>query len=289
VREGGVEVIGHRSFCVATLLISMLAVVVRTQGESALPAFEVASVRHIDSSPLPNLQMAPTGQLFGRASLEGMIWWAYGIRTYERVVTADPEKAGSLQEWYEVNARPPLRAPAPKRPDVMAMLRGMLAERFGLKVRIDSELANATVLRAIKTGAYGPALRPASGDCERLPPGADGNDPRFRAAYLRSGNVTYFGERFRGTATLDEFARIVSFYAQRPVLDRTGLEGMFVIDVAVARTSFPPSCGRCPPPAVSNGPAFVDAMRDQMGLIVRQERQPIRLFVVEAVGPFVEN
>ena len=36
----------------------------------------------------------------------------------------------------------------------MAMLRGLLRERFGLEIRIDSELADVTVLRAMKPGGH---------------------------------------------------------------------------------------------------------------------------------------
>jgi hypothetical protein len=41
---------------------------------------------------------------------------------------------------------------------------------------------------------------------------------------------------------------------------------------------------------LSDAPALVDAVRDQVGLSARVERgQPIRLFVIEHVGPLVEN
>jgi uncharacterized protein (TIGR03435 family) len=118
---------------------------------------------------------------------------------------------------------------------------------------------------------------------------------KFDEVYLRSCGLDFFEDRIRGTVTLDEFATSMSSLAGRPILNRTDLAGMFTIDVEVARASWMqvarPLRGdpRFGPAAQSDAPAFVDALRDQMGLSTRTERQPIRVFVVEHVGPLVEN
>ena len=175
------------------------------------------------------------------------------------------------------------------------MLQRLLTERFALQIRTDSELANATVLRTVTPGVYGRALRSAPEGCERLPPEASrlsaAEDPKFREAYLRSCVITFFGEHLRGTATLDEFARVVSYFSQHAILNRTDLTGLFRFDVNVGQAYLTPQLPGVPAPRPfpSNGPSLVDAIRTQMGLTVGQERQAIRVFVVEAVGPFVEN
>ena len=56
----------------------------------------------------------------------------------------------SLDERFEIRAVPPQATSAPTREDVNAMTRHMLAERFGLEVRIDTELVSATILQTIK-------------------------------------------------------------------------------------------------------------------------------------------
>jgi uncharacterized protein (TIGR03435 family) len=168
----------------------------------------------------------------------------------------------------------------------------MLAERFGLKVRLDTELANATVLRVIKQDAAGRGLRRAPEGCTPLPAEARAGVATFGEAFVRSCVLTFHDDRIRGTVTLDEFARTLSFRAGRPILNRTDLEGMFAIDVAVAMTSLRQAApGRLGSLAVrqSDAPAFVDALRDHMGLSAHTERQPIRMFVVEQVGPLVVN
>ena len=68
-------------------------------------------------------------------------------------------------------------------------------------------------------------------------------------------------------------------------MNRTNLTGPFAIDVTVAKTSW----FTVMPTKEDEGPALVYALRDQMGLTARTERQPIRMIVVEEVGPLVEN
>lgn len=281
-----------------TIVLMTIAIghLVVAQGVPATATFEVASIRPVaDLSPFPLFRITARGQLVGRAELRGIIHLAYGAEPYERTVAAVPDASRYLEGRFEVTALPPEAASPPSREDVKAMTRQMLAERFGLKVRIDTELVSTTVLRMIKPGVLGGGVRPTPGGCTPLPAGARPDVANFAEAYRRSCVLTFFDDRIRGTVTLDEFARAVSFQAGRPILNRTDLDGMFAIDVAVARTSYmrdaPARLGlpRLGPTGQSDAPAFVDALRDQMGLATRTERQPIRLFVVEHVGPLIEN
>jgi uncharacterized protein (TIGR03435 family) len=283
-----------------TVLMALAAChVVVAQSEPVAPTFEVVSIRRVaepSEGPLPQLlrhvlRITPAGQLIGRADLKALIRLAYGAEPYERVVAAQSVASRSLDELFEIRAVPPQAASTPTREDMKAMTRNMLVERFGLEVRVDTELVSATVLQTIKPGVLGRGLRPAPEGCSQLPAGATPYGNKFAEAYLRSCMLTFFGDRLRGTMTLKDFALMLSVLARRPILDRTELRGMFAIDVAVASASLipQPSARLGVAAEQSDAPAFVDAMRDQMGLSARRERQPFRLFVVEHVGPLVEN
>jgi uncharacterized protein (TIGR03435 family) len=292
-----------RGVSVTTIVLLLMMIHHVVVAQSTTARFEVVSLRPvIDSSPFFNLSQAAErflritaeGRLVGRGTITNFIQVAYGAESYEKIVPAESVASSSLEQEFEVRALPPESSrPVPE--DVRAMTRQMLAERFGLRVRIDSELARTTVLRVIQPGVLGPGLKPATEGCSQLPPGANPYDNRFTDAYRRSCVLTSFDGRFRGTVTIDEFARMVSFLAQRPILNRTDLTGPFAIDVRVALTSImPETIGRLGAPrldatAPSDAPAFVDALRIQMGFIARAERQPIRLFVVERLEPLVEN
>lgn len=287
-----------------TMVLPLMSLghVVAAQRASASAAFEVVSIRPVANSPFSLSQAGQTllritqaGQLVGRADLRGIIILAYGVETYERIVAIQPGASRLLEQFFEVRALPPDALSPPNPDEVKAMARQMLAERFGLRVRIDTEPARAMVLRMIEPGVLGPGLRPAPEGCTRLPSNANPYDAKFADAYRRNCGLTMFGGRFRGVVTLDEFARRVSFRAGQPILNRTGLEGAFAIDVAIDMTSLvqdvPSRLGaRAVGPAGQNDArSFVEVLRDEMGVSARTESQPVRLFVVEHVGPLVEN
>lgn len=283
----------------STLVLMTMALeqAVVAQREPVARGFEVASLRRLDASAsLGVLRITASGQLVGRSTLQNMVVLAYGLEPYERVLGAAPATSRALEDKFDINALPPTSSSPPTRKEVGDMLRELLTERFALKVRIDSESTSALVFRLIKPGVLGPGLRPAPEGCTRLPPEANRSDPRFADAYRRSCVLTEREGRTLGTMTLDEFATVMSFGTRRPIINRTGLEGMFAIDIVVDLTTImeerpsllgPRVQGSTPPK--KDAPGFVEALRDQMGLSVRSEQQPIRLFVVEHVGPFVEN
>ena len=249
------------------------------------PTFEVASIRPLLGERLSYpVRVLANGRLRGQGQLRTLIQLAYGLQPYEKIVAEGSAESGRLDEWFDVAALPFDAPSPPSRADVMAMTRQMLADRFGLKVRVETELVSASVLRVIKPGVYGRGLRPAPEGCDAA--GVPFGDARFDQAAGRNCYLTFFGERLRGTVTLDGFAQLLSFWTQRPLLNRTDLQGLFAIDLNVAlRLAFGPSA-----PKDSDAPALVDGLRDQMGLSARVEPdQPIRRFVVEHIGPLVEN
>lgn len=283
------------------LMTMIVGDIVVAQQVPAAARFEVVSVRHVVRDPPSSLievipfRITARGQMFGQWALRNLIGFAYDIVSYERVVTANPDASAFLAEVFDVDARPPESASPPTREEAKAMTRQLLAERFGLKVSIDTELVSATVLRMIKPGVFASGFRPAPEGCSELPTGVNPYDPKYAELYLRSCRLTFFDGRVRGIASVDAFARAISATAGRPILNRTGLEGLFAfnttIDMTTLRQDAPSRLGPpVPRPAQSGAQAFVDALRDQMGLSARrEERQPIRRFVVENVGPLVEN
>jgi uncharacterized protein (TIGR03435 family) len=219
-------------------------------------------------------------------SLEVIISIAYGSEGGDRVVAADRAISKYFTEQFEIQALPPETASPPKREEILAMTRRLLAERFALKVRVDTELADGFVLRVVNPGVVGAGLRPAPEGCTKLPPRANPWDPKLAEAYQRSCVLTLFDDHLRGIMTLRDFARSLSSCADRPILDQTELTGTFAIDLRMSTASINPRSWGA---SQSSAPAFADALRDQMGLVARRERQPIRVFVVEHVEPLIEN
>lgn len=223
--------------------------------------------------------------------LGGIIRFAYGVGGGERVIFDSSVDSKMLEQDFEVRAKPATSEPSPTRQQVLAMTRRLLAERFGLRVRIESEVDDVMVLRLAKSGVFGAGLRPAPEGCITFPLGLNPKDERFAEASERSCFLTHSDERFRGTMTMADFAASLSSWSGSPILDRTELKGTFRIDVRMSRASLA-KMSRLPLPVYppeTDAPSFVDAMRDQLGLIARRERQPLPVLVIEHLGPLVEN
>jgi uncharacterized protein (TIGR03435 family) len=277
-----------------------LGAIIVAQDRPQTGSFEVVSIRAVpDGSPPIRmsqlLRIDARGRLVGRADLRSVIHLAYGLEPYERIITANPASSHLLDEHFEIMALPPEAVPPRNNDDVKAMARRMLGERFALRIRTDTELINATVLRVIKPGVTGPSVKRADEGCVPLPADARPGVPKFAEAYLRSCILTYFENRIRGTVTFARFASYASSSAGRPILDGTGLEGLFTIDVVVSPASYlylpfgNSNSARRDSNEQNDAPAFADALRDQMGLASRSERQPVRQLVVEHVERFIEN
>jgi hypothetical protein len=99
-----------------------------------------ASVRRVEGSSRGLvLRITAGGRLQGVGDLKNIIQLAYGVAPDERIVAADPGASRRLSERFDLTAIPPTAASPPRREVVMEMTRQTLAERFGLKVRVDTD------------------------------------------------------------------------------------------------------------------------------------------------------
>jgi uncharacterized protein (TIGR03435 family) len=64
----------------------------------------------------------------------------------------------------------------------------------------------------------------------------------------------------------------------RPLVDRTGLEGLYKIDLNFS-TSFPQQPGYVPPPGT--GPDIKTALEEQMGLTLEPAKAPIEMLIID--------
>ncbi len=75
---------------------------------------------------------------------------------------------------------------------------------------------------------------------------------------------------------------------ERPVVDRTGLDGRFdiVVEWAAAPSSPYPPFGVEPDPA---GPTFTDALREELGLKLEPIKGPLQVLVIDHVEQPSDN
>ena len=120
---------------------------------------------------------------------------------------------------------------------------------------------------------------PPPGGQDVIPPNDDG-------ANLRCGAL--FGPGFITLRqfTMDRFARDLTMVARRVVVNKTGLEVRYDIDV-----EFSPEFRPAPPPGApeiaappSDGPSMFTAIQEQLGLKLESARGPVEMILIDAVA-----
>jgi uncharacterized protein (TIGR03435 family) len=257
-------------------------------------AFDVASVK-LDKGP----SRSPSFPLDnGDAFTPGNRFFAdFRLLTYIRFAykaSLTPEQSDSilaqLPKWvasdrFEIQAR---AEGNPTKDQMRLMMQSLLADRFKLAIHFETRDVPVFALTLVKPGEIGPKLRPHADG-----PPCDAPDvfaSRCDAAMLemKPNRMYQAGAR---NVTMASVADILPSLAGlgRPVLDQTGLSGRFDFVVEWA----PESNGPLPPNADaqpdSQGPTFLEALGEQLGLKLKSTRGPVQALVVDHVENLSEN
>lgn len=177
---------------------------------------------------------------------------------------------------------------------VQAALRTLLAERFNLVVRRETrEAPMYALVMARRDGQPGPMLKRVPLDC-RTPEGRKAREARVAAGQGPGvcGMRVRTGLMEVGGYTMADFARGLSPYNGRSVLDRTGLTGIWAFELRFMpdEPPPPPQPGREPPPPIDpNAPPLLTAMQEQLGLKLEPTRGTTEVLIVERVERPTEN
>ena len=176
--------------------------------------FEVASVKPAVGTRGPSATIDPGLVSFRNTNLKNLLMRAYGLRNYQI------EGPGWIDtERYDVVAKVPAGAP----PDqVPAMLRNLLAVRFQLLARRETRQESVFVL---SVGKNGPKLMKTTMDITSglgLAPNLPANELEYNAGRLQMTAVT-----------VAMFANTLATLLGYPVLDETGIDGVFDIGLNV--------------------------------------------------------
>jgi uncharacterized protein (TIGR03435 family) len=249
----------------AVLLVAVVAhCAAPGQEPSAKPVFEVASVKvrpgglESGSTGIPPLLAGDPGLLnYTGVSLAGVLARAYNVKPLQ---ISGPDWLRT--ERYDITAKAPDHAPKGHIPE---MLQNLLAERFRMTVHWDTREEMGYALVAGKTG---PKLKKSDV--------ADGDAPPKRSESMSgSGHMTW------NASTLDDFAASLTVLVGRPVVDMTGVPGIFDIAIDAAPDSMPglPSFGQAD--GNSPFPSIFNAVRI-LGLNLQPRRVPVKRLVVDS-------
>jgi uncharacterized protein (TIGR03435 family) len=177
---------------------------------------------------------------------------------------------------------------------IQIMLRNLMADRFKLRVHRETrEMPIYALVLARSDGTLGPQLRPAAVDCAALAGQRGRGGP---PAPLQAGERPPCGMRIGpgnmmgGGLALSQLANSLSPFAQRVVVDRTGLTGNFDLDLTWTPDQIPqappgglPAGVPPPPPIDPNGPSLFTALQEQLGLKLDSVRGPVEVLVIDSV------
>lgn len=269
-------------------------------------AFEVASVK-LDTGAFrsPNFPLDPGdayGPVGGRFSadfsLQTYISFAYKLSL---IPSQMDHMLAHLPRWvatdrYAIDAR---AAGTPTKDQMRLMMQSLLADRVKLAAHFETHVGPAYAMVLAKAGKTGSQLRPHSegAPCEAAAPAATGPPregevfPAVCDVYMAMrypGKLLKVGSRNTTTAllagSLPGLGRL-----ELPVVDQTGLDGRYDFWI-----EFAPEPNRAGPPnadapAPVEGPAFLDALREQLGLKLESTKAPLRVLVIDKLERPSEN
>lgn len=262
--------------------------------------FEVASVRENKSGgqatsnfPLDRGDAyTPTGGVFSATnqSVVTLLIFSYKINVSEfRGGLMRRLPSWAINDRFDVNAR--AGSLKPTKEDMRLMLQSLLEDRFKLRVHRERREVPVFGLYLRKPAKTGPQLRqhnPASLCSSPLPlPSAgtpvealvglwpaicgDGDEIRISKYRLREGGrdmtINAIADWLEGAGE-----------SERPMLERTGLNGTFDFILEFD----PESLGIDVSPD-NSAPTFTEAIREQLGLQVQKENGTVSIFVVDNV------
>jgi len=214
-------------------------------------AFEVASVK-VSQPGGPSIETGPSSLTIRHARMNACIAWAFNIQEPQIV-----SPSWSNDVAFDIIAKS--AAPAGEA-ELRNMLQALLADRFKLTFHRETREIHALTLVVSPKG-------------HKLTPAETPGHPSFRTGKM---NLTGTG------ATLGELTLFLSRELREPVIDQTGLQGLFnyTLDINAYVTEEMRKSGGDGPPVEANG-IIAQAMQAQLGLRVEGKKVPVSMLVVD--------
>lgn len=241
----------------------------RPMAADAPLTFEVSTIKPAAPDRGLSIHVNPSGLLTTtNCSVFELIKYAYNLNPKQ--ITGGPSWVED--EKYDITAKPDT-ARTPSAKQLKAMIRGLLAERFGLASHLEEKELQVYAITQSKDGAR-------LAEETSLPAGL----PEFAGSGPRGLNVK--------NATIADFAQLLqALVLDRPVVDQTGLGGKrfnFVLrwtpaamaaDAAVTANS----------ESTNAPPDLFTAAQQQLGLKFESAKAPAQVMVIDKVERPGEN
>jgi len=232
-------------------------------GQSAVAQrFEVASVKPANADQGNGSSGGQSGRgrlTMSNVTLKRCIMGAFGVGPKQ--IVGGPDWLNSDRFEIVAKAEQPVGDTV-----LMAMLQTLLAERFKLAMHRETRMVQAFVLEAAKKG---PKLEKAAG----------------------GGSTTRNGRGLidAKTMTMDRFAEVLSRQMDLPVVNHTGLDGVFDLKLEWSPESATPVKLGTDGVAMESGLSIFTAIQQQLGMRLRSDKRPVEVLVIDHAEKPSEN
>lgn len=232
-------------------------------------------------------QFQPGGRVVvTRMPLQLLISIAYDLPFQSSRLTGGPAWVRSGSDTFDIDARAPQDALPPgllgraREARLKRMLQALLAERFNLTLRRETTEMG---VYAIVIGKNGPKLKPAAVEEKDCPDGED----RPGSCHLFNGGQ---GRGLHGEAVdMSDLALFVANWTDRPLLDKTGLTGLYNIQTPGWTPLRAREDGREAEGASDPDRPSLFAIFESLGLKLEVQKAPVEMFIIQHAEKPSEN
>ena len=264
-----------RRMMVIITILCALTLTGAAQQPSPLPAFEVASIRPTAGGSYA-LRFLPDASLSARAAVvERLIFTAYEVH---------PTQIFGAPKWvyddpFDIQAKSPQGADA-GRPEMLLRLQALLRDRFSMRTHRETRDADVYVLTFARSDKQlGKQIVRSTIDCAAAAAAWDEARSKGLVPTGRICNANFTsrigpsGESETvmrlGARTMAQIAMGLSQFAGRMVVDQTGLEGLFDIEVGWSDDG--------------QFSTIFSSVQEQLGLKLESRRTGISMLVIDSV------
>lgn len=256
---GGTATRAHGRLPALAIIATLAALSLTCAASAQTPdKFEVVSIRpNLSGSSNTQIKMDGGRLVVTNGSLKTLIRNAYGLLSFQLAGGPNWLDTDMFDIAAETGQREEVSQERFKR-----LLQGLLADRFHLKIHLETREEPVYGLVADKNG---PKLAKATG--HESSPGMN--------THRESGRVI-----MRGTdVPISELATNLGNQLGRFVIDRTGLEGhySFLLEFAPVQAQD------------SDSPSLFSAVREQLGLTLEPQKAPVEVWVIDSAEKPSEN
>jgi uncharacterized protein (TIGR03435 family) len=236
--------------CMGTIIATLLLVSSAGFAQPA-PSFDVATIKPGTGDGSFSQDTSPDGRFSARnLTVWNLIRFGYNLTDLQIIGGPGWIKT----QGFDIQAQP--ATPVAKE-ETFKMVQSLLKDRFRLQAHKENR---ETPAFSLTVASSGPKLPPANGEGART---------------MQMGSLN------TSSMTLASLCQILEFELGRPVVDRTGLQGAFAIQLQWASDK-----ARVPD---STLPALTTAVQEQLGLKLDSVRNPVEVLVIDNIQQPSEN